>query len=78
MAVTLFNSNNQVALSLRQLADLTTEFNAKYGPPLRAIKISSTTASLIPLTTSVTPPIHAVPVDIDESLGLWEFKEVYD
>jgi hypothetical protein len=77
MSATVWNSSNQDALSVSELLGTVKGMKTKYGPPLKTIKISRATLSLIPLGSN--PSIfQGVPVDIDDSLGLWEFKEIYD
>jgi hypothetical protein len=66
-------------LTITELSNTIKKFKTKYpGPPLKAIKLSSATLALIPLsdTTSMWS-FHAMAVEIDDSLPLGEFKEVY-
>lgn len=73
-------SQRQHSLTISGLSDTIKEFNTKYsGPPLKAIKLSSATLALFPLkdTTSISS-FCGVRVEIDDSLPLGTFKEVYD
>lgn len=57
------------------------QHEAQFGRPLKAVKLSRLTLLTIPLlpTQDVASisTFYGVPIEIDDSLGLWEFKEVY-
>jgi hypothetical protein len=73
----VFNSSDQDVLSIPGLLYIKSKLDIKYGPPLKAIKISQETLALIALTHSEFPAFLGVLIEIDDSLGLWEFKEIY-
>jgi len=55
-------------------------YQEKHGKPPRAVKLSRLTLLSIPLPYTSVEPVSTfcgVPIEIDDSLGLWEFKEVY-
>lgn len=81
------NESDDRALSMKELSDtflkLKTQYQAQYGKPLKAVKLSRLTLLTIPLALpmrdalSPVSTFYGVPIEIDDSLGLWEFKEVY-
>jgi hypothetical protein len=83
MNMTVFNGTQQYELSPAEFADISQGIKAKYGPPLKAVRASRVTMSLFPVADGPTRAVFevrlgAVPVIIDDSLSLGEFKEVYE
>lgn len=83
------NESDDHALSMKELSDsflkIKTNYQAEYGKPLKAVKLSRLTLLTIPLAVPTVPlqepssslTFYGVPIEIDNSLALWEFKEVY-
>lgn len=80
-----WSASDETALSMRELSEtflkLKTQHEAQFGKPLKAIRLSRETLLTIPLMptqdASSISRFYGVPVEIDNSLALWEFKEVY-
>lgn len=73
-------------LSMKKLTDAFQRAKARQevlGKPLKAVRLSQATLLMIPVvvptssTFSAISTFYGVPVEIDNSLALWEFKEVY-
>jgi hypothetical protein len=77
MNMTVSSVTQQYELSLAEIADISQDVKAKYGPPLKAVRASRVTMSLFPVADGPVR-LGAVPVVIDDSLSLGEFKEVYE
>lgn len=79
------NDFDDRALSMKELSDtflrLKTRHEAQFGKPLKAVRLSRETLMTIPmvptLQRSSISTFYGVPIEIDDSLALWEFKEVY-
>lgn len=81
------NESDDHALSMKEMSDtflkLKTKYQEQYGRPLKAVKLSRLTLLTVPLAVpmrdAVSPvsTFYGVPVEIDDSLDLWECKEVY-
>lgn len=72
------NSSDQQALSLKDLGDCVLKL--KQQPSLRAIRISRATLLCFPAVPTNQAPLsrlYGVPVEIDDSLGLFEALPVY-
>lgn len=73
------------ALKLGEMSDsflkITTRFQAEHSKPLKAVKLSRLTLLSLPLMPTQEPSallrFYGVPIEIDDSLALWEFREVY-
>jgi len=52
----------------------------KYGKPLKAVRLSRLTLLMFPLMPTqdakTITTLGGIPIEIDDSLGAWEFKEV--
>jgi hypothetical protein len=76
-------ADNGEPLTFDRLQKTMLEFRAKYGRPLRAIKISAETQRqmerLFPVYRTVTPAdtLYGVQIEIDNDLELWECVPVY-
>lgn len=57
------------------------QHEAQFGKPLKAVKLSRLTLLTIPLLpaqdAASISTFYGVPIEIDDSLDLWEFKEVH-
>ncbi len=82
------NKFDDRSLSMKELSEtflkIKTQQEAKYGKPLKAVKLSRLTLLLIPTVIATVPTgtdspetFYGVPIEIDDSLEPWEFKEVY-
>lgn len=81
------NESDDRSLSMKELSEtflkIKTEHEAKYGKPLKAVKLSRLTLLMIPAVIPTLPTddpaerFYGVPIEIDDSLAPWEFKEVY-
>ena len=81
------NEADDHALSMKELSDtflkIKTRFQEQHSKPLKAVRLSRLTLLTIPLALPVrdaSSPVstfYGVPIEIDDSLALWEFKEVY-
>lgn len=73
------------ALSTKELTEtflrVKAKHQAKYGRPLKAVKLSRLTLMSLPLLhtqeLSAISTFYGVPIEIDDSLELWEFKEIH-
>lgn len=68
------------ALSLNETLSLISELRAKYGPPLKAVRLSRATAATFPLvvpTQSAVETLYGVRIEWDETLGVGEYLPVY-
>jgi hypothetical protein len=80
------NESDDRSVSLKGLYDTFLKakcaHEARYNKPLKAVRLSRLTLLTIPLllptveTWQVTT-FYGVPIEIDDSLGLYEFKEVH-
>lgn len=83
MNAVTFNSSDQRALSMRELSETVLKFKAQHEPPLKAIKLSRATLLCFPpspiqgITQQPISTFYGVPVEVDDSLGLFEFEKVY-
>lgn len=66
-------------LSLDEILRIKAELQAKYGPPLKAVKMSRATAATFPSvpTQSTVETLYGVPIEWDESLSVGEYVPVY-
>lgn len=79
------NESDDRALSMKELSEtffkIKSQHQAQFGKPLKAVKLSRLTLMSIPLAyrqpENPISTFYGVPIEIDDSLGLWEFKEVY-
>lgn len=79
------NESDDQALSMKEMFDtflkIKTQHEARFGKPLKAVKLSRLTLMTLPLMptqdTHSISTFYGVPVQIDDSMGLWEFKEIY-
>lgn len=79
------NESDERALSMKEMSDMflkiTAQFKSQYGKPLKDVKLSRETLLSLPLMPTQDPSavlrFYGVPVEIDDSLALWEFKEIY-
>lgn len=71
------NSSDDRTLSLKELCD--TVLRLKHQPALKAIKISRATVLMFPLSPVANnmSRLYGVPVEIDDSLRLFESIPVY-
>lgn len=76
------------ALSMKEMSEtflkIKTQQQARFGKPLKAVRLSRQALMMIPLAipmrdaSSPVSTFYGVPIEIDTSLDLWEFKEVYE
>lgn len=79
------NESDDRSLSMKELTEtflkIKTEHQVRYGCPLKVVKLSRLTLMSLPLLHTQEPSaiatFYGVPIEIDDSLGLWEFKEIY-
>jgi hypothetical protein len=70
-------------LTLDGLRKTMQDFRARYGRPLKAIKVSEATLyqmeQMFPMYPSEGRPstLYSVPIQIDNNLALWECEPVY-
>lgn len=76
-------TNNSKTLTFEGLQKTMLDFRAKYGRPLKAIKISDETQRqmerMFPMYPTATPAdtLYGVRIEIDNDLDLWECVPVY-
>lgn len=79
------NDFDDHVLSMKDMVDgflkIKSQHEAQFGKPLKAVRLSRLTLLTIPmipmLQRSSISTFFGVPVEIDNLLALWEFREVY-
>lgn len=79
------NESDDRASSMNEMFDtflkIKTRHQERFGKPLKAVKLSRLTLLALPLIpaqdANAITSFYGVPVEIDDSLALWDFKEVY-
>lgn len=80
------NDFDDRALSFKELCEtflkLKTQHQAQFGKPLKAVRLSRLTLGCFPVYVATQDAqsmssFYGVPIEIDDSLELWEFKAVY-
>lgn len=79
------NESDNQALSIKELSDsvlkVRAALRANNQPPLKAIRLSRETLLAFPLVYgqegSAIATFYGIPVEIDDSLALFEYKEIY-
>lgn len=66
-------------MNLTGFLKLKFELQAKYGPPLKSVRMSKATAATFPSlpSQSTFETLSGVPIEWDESLGVGEYVPVY-
>jgi hypothetical protein len=81
------NESDDHALSMKELSEtflkLKTQYQAQHNKPLKAVRLSRLTLLHIPLAlpmrdaSNPVSTFYGVPIEVDDSLALGEFKEVH-
>lgn len=79
---TSYYDTNESPLVIEEFVKTQAELLAKHGPPLKVVKVSSATLQAFPLAPFCNPQnlistLYGVPVEIDESLDLFECRAVH-